>query len=1049
MKISLRNKKIQGVLSLIFSSILLMSYKDNPPDGKTGAPGESLCTECHNSGNPGGFDGGVEITGFPATIMPGTTYPLTITVSNPNGLANRAGFQFTILNAANQKFGTFSGPSANCAISVGSRDYVEHSPAVDFPGSNTVVWTVNWKAPDAGSSQTIKLYTAANIANGNNNNDGDWIVTNQYSGQFTPAPDPLTVTMSGNSVLCFGESTGSATATPAGGTPPYGYTWSNGGSTATISNLPAGTYTVTVTDNASQSTTGSYTVSQPSTAVSVEIQAPVTTIDCNNTSASLTASGSGGSPSYSYLWSNGSTTASINVFQGGSYSVTATDAAGCEASTSITITQIDPPVVDLEEVGPLCQDTGPVTLNASPLGGFFDGPGVTGNIFDPAVAGPGTYGVTYTYSENGCTVTDIIDIVVNATPVVTINAPVQVCLSGGPVTLSATPAGGFWSGPGVIGNQFFPDVAGAGTHDITYTVDVNGCTGSTTAAIEVVSPTPVDVVPLDDMCTSDQPVALEGVPAGGSWSGIGVTNNTFDPTAAGAGTFTLTYSYTNPSGCISTTTITVNVTACGCENPATANAGIDQSVCTFGPVLLIGSTNTSPTWTTGGDGSFTDVNNAVTEYQWGTNDRTAGTVTLTLIAADPDGDGPCTSFSDQITITYNGIDVEISSVPVLCLTDTAVTLSASVPGGLWAGDGVSGNTFDPALAGTGIHTVYYTVENDFGCNGFDTIGIEVRNCNCHLEAHLEAETTACTGDSIGTLTVVIDVEGTQPYAYSWSNGETTASIDNLAAGTYTVTLTDLAGCEVVLSATVTNQPVSFRIEQIRANCADVLCIQNISGGDGPFTIHWSTGATTQCIDMGQFDSGTYEASVTNNNGCTATLQFDYVKIPELTVTLDSITTATTTDDGVIQITASGGVEPYSYRWYSGGVLITDAEDPVNLSAGTYMLIVTDAGGCTDTSEYTIHSEVSTHDLEQLIGQVKVYPSLADRFVNLDFVKMHRSDLKLTVFDINGQRHIRETIPAASGTRWTINTSMLLPGMYLIVLEDKERSVCKRFMIGDK
>ncbi len=169
-------------------------------------------------------------------------------------------------------------------------------------------------------------------------------------------------------VSCFGGDDGTATASATGGVPPYTYTWSNGAMTETISNLTAGIYTLIITDASGCSLPPiNITVVEPLTAVSVSTEATDPT--CNGLSDGFaTALPEGGTPSYGYQWSDGSTTQTAFGLSAGAYTLTVTDANGCIATASTTL--IDPPPIlaDLSTEDVVCfgDETGTITIeNAS------------------------------------------------------------------------------------------------------------------------------------------------------------------------------------------------------------------------------------------------------------------------------------------------------------------------------------------------------------------------------------------------------------------------------------------------------------------------------------------------------------------------------------------------------------------------------------------------------------------------------------------------------------------------------------------------------------
>ncbi len=177
-------KRFYTIATLVATTFILVSFSANPPDGKTGAPGDGLCIECHTPTNPP-INGMISVEGFPASISPGEQYILTVVNRNTIGNAVKGGFQITILGPNNTKAGDLAQPSANSVVTnANSRQYFEHNPAQVYPDSNVLKWTVEWTAPMMDPGSVITWYAAGNVANGNFDNTGDRIVTANGNGSI-------------------------------------------------------------------------------------------------------------------------------------------------------------------------------------------------------------------------------------------------------------------------------------------------------------------------------------------------------------------------------------------------------------------------------------------------------------------------------------------------------------------------------------------------------------------------------------------------------------------------------------------------------------------------------------------------------------------------------------------------------------------------------------------------------------------------------------------------------------------------------------------------
>lgn len=214
-------------------------------------------------------------------------------------------------------------------------------------------------------------------------------------------------------------------------------------------------------------------------------------------------------------------------------------------------------------------------------------------------------------------------------------------------------------------------------------------------------------------------------------------------------------------------------------------------------------------------------------------------------------------------------------------------------------------------------------------------------------------TTARTWSNVAAFTNLsssVAVSGL--YTYSWSNSSSNEDLTGLTANTYSVTITDAAGCTVTASATIT-QPTAL---VATGSAANATCTQPIgqasvlvSGGTPGYTYSWAPVSSTNDTISGP--AGIYTVTITDANNCT---KVDSVTIG-LTSTLqaNAITTLPTCNggsDGMITLNPSGGVGPFTYAWTPN---VSTTNTAMNLSAGTYVVVVTDSGGCSGTTSVTI------------------------------------------------------------------------------------------------
>ena len=275
-------------------------------------------------------------------LTPNTTYHYRVVGVSPGGTTNGDDQTFTTSTAGP----TITGNPPNRTICVGSNTTF----AVTATGATGYQWQVNTGsgftnlsngAPYSGiTSATLTITGATASMNGYTYR---CVVTgsssvNSNSGTLT-VPDIIVTTTSQTNVYCNGDNDGSATISATGGIGPYSYSWSPyGGTGVTATELIAQTYTVTVTDNITCTKTYTVTITQP-TALNATVGSQ-TNVSCNGgTDGSASVSPSGGTPTYTYLWSNGQTTSEGTNLTAGIYTVWVSDSNGCTATRDYIITQ--------------------------------------------------------------------------------------------------------------------------------------------------------------------------------------------------------------------------------------------------------------------------------------------------------------------------------------------------------------------------------------------------------------------------------------------------------------------------------------------------------------------------------------------------------------------------------------------------------------------------------------------------------------------------------------------------------------------------------------
>ncbi|GAB1371396.1 hypothetical protein MASR1M45_14580 [Candidatus Kapaibacterium sp.] len=428
----------------------------------------------------------------------------------------------------------------------------------------------------------------------------------------------------------------------------------------------------------------------------------------------------------------------------------------CYNSATTTIQVDEQPVISWTATyGPYCEsDQSMYQFNAqASIGtGEYSGPGVDGGYFSPSLVGAGTYTVTYTVTNGTCMAYETKTIVVDEQPVIFWTATYgPYCESDEnsyELTASHTVGFGEYLGAGVSGGYFYPSEAGPGTHVITYTVTNGTCSAYATKTI-VVDEQPVIswTATYGPYCESDESMYQFNAQASigtGEYTGTGVSGGYFSPSVAGAGTYTVTYTVTNGT-CMAYETKTIVVDA----------QPVISWTATYGPYCIDDTDGyTLGASATVGIGAYSG-NGGVSGGTFTPSIAGVGTHTITYTVTN----GTCSVYETK-TIVVNPLPtVSAGTYAAVCQNAATFTLTAGTPsGGTYSGNGVVSNTFNPASAGVGVHTLTYVYTDEAtGCTNSATTTITV---NALITANAGADDDAEPNELTFTLNANVPTPGT-------------------------------------------------------------------------------------------------------------------------------------------------------------------------------------------------------------------------------------------------------------------------------------------------
>lgn len=819
-------------------------------------------------------------------------------------------------------------------------------------------------------------------------------------------PDPIIVDSTAKTdITCGGSATGQLTVYASGGTLPLSYTVTSGSNTFTnatgiFTTLPAGTYSISVTDanNCGPVSSAPVTINQP-TPISIN-NLTITNLTCNGSGDGIiNISAIGGTGALTYALGIAGIPQASGTFDSlstGTQTIRIADAASCVLDTDINVNEPAAIAVTISpDNGSTCISF-PLAMSAVITGGNggnnYSWSATAGSFSDNTSATPdyshnasGTFTITLDITDSkGCTGSDNTTVTVgNSAPSITVQPVDAQACAGTDTAFSVTASG---SGLTYVWKKDNITILGANTNRLaltnisaadvaSYKVEITGCSVTvisntvnlSLSASPVITTQPVDAVVCTGGDTSFTVTAI-GTSLTYQWRKggtdiLGATSQTLDITnaqASDAGSYTVVV-----GGCSSSVT----------SNPATLSLDALPSI------------NTQPADAfacTGDDVTFTvSASGANLSYQWYKDalllpGQTASSLTLNNVDGtdvatynvEVSGCGN-TVPSNNATLTLDAapsVTTDPSAVAV-CSGENAtfsVTASGSVTSYQWRKNGVDlpgeTNSSLTITGATAANAGNYDVIV-YGCSGSDTSNTAALTIKTSGVTNINVATTnitTCAGDATGSLTIT-PVGGTAPIRYALDGGilQVPNTFNGLTAKTYSVEVTDNSGCMVSTTATI-NEPNPVAISSItttkQQGATKGTALVNMASRGSEGLLYWYDNNANQADSLlTGISEGNYIAHVMDKNSCSDSMAFTITDTLGVSLTLNGIDNVSCfgLSDGNIHVSYSGGTQPYTFT-------IAPGADTLNIPAGTYRAKVTDSFGSTDSMDITVTEPAVVH-----------------------------------------------------------------------------------------
>ncbi len=738
------------------------------------------------------------------------------------------------------------------------------------------------------------------------------------------------------SPACSNSCTGTLDATVSGGIPfangSYQYNWSNGATTASITNLCLGTYTLTVTDFIGCSTIFSETIGDGFT-----IEIVLDSIDCNGIDdASLSVNTSGGIEPFSYDWDNGSSDASIQSLGAGSYEVTISDDQGCTRAENIIIPGAIPLTLDLTATEVSCFGASDAKIEAVAGGGKGPYEMTWNTTVDLNIENlsSGIYQVTLT-DQKGCTLEESIEIFQPEALIAEISILDSLqCYGDSIAQIECIPTGGIapyeylWSTSET--DVKITDLP-SGNYQLTVT-DSKDCSFTTDVIIPEIPALEFSFDQVENVnCNGGSDGSLTTITNGGVspytylWNN-GDTNAQIQNLTEGNYEVTVT----DANNCVQIITQTItefNLMTLQLEmEPVNCNGATDGVI----SVLVEGG---NPPY--------------IQNWDQGVDLDMLGAGWYNLTVTDQNG---C-ELMDSIEVTEPTIlELNLEILDSLkCFGDQTAKIQVTVQGGIEPyGFNWNNGAEESNLEGLAAGFYVLTVTDQNGC--FDVISVEIPEVPELVLEVVQTNAVSCWEAFDGSVELSA-TGGTGSYAYVLDNivQSTDGIFGTLESGTYSLYVTDGNNCSSAAVDVFIETPevlnATYAITEVvcpatATGHAEIL----VSGGTGPYVYEWNNSLTDSFSNT--LMAGIYTVSITDNNNCFTSIEFEIISPDPMFTSTEVIDNSCFgVLDGMIEIYGTqGGVGPYKY-FLNGAPLDSNALAFRNLHEGVYELKTVDANGC--------------------------------------------------------------------------------------------------------